>query len=95
MSETSPNGSPSLDQLAEVVAEALAPKLAPLLVASLNQSPSEPYLTVEQAAEYLGCKPKRIYELVRQGRLLPYREGRRLLFRREDLDACLVREPRE
>lgn len=50
---------------------------------------AESYLTVERAAEYLGCKPKRIYELIAQGRVRHYRIGRRILFRREDLDAAL------
>jgi excisionase family DNA binding protein len=54
------------------------------------------YVTTEKAAEILACKPKRIYELVAQGRLRHFRDGRRLLFRREDLDAVPeVHEPRE
>jgi hypothetical protein len=46
------------------------------------------------AAEYLGCKPKRIYDLKAQD-LLEYRkEGSRLSFRREWLDAAMQRGSR-
>jgi excisionase family DNA binding protein len=48
-------------------------------------------LTVEEAATYLACAPKRIYELKAQGRIAHFRDGKRLLFRREDLDAALRR----
>jgi excisionase family DNA binding protein len=87
--DTVPNGSlPSLDQLIELVADQVAERVVSLV----RDKVREAYLDVEQAAEYLCCKPKRVYELRAQGRLLPYRDGRRLLFRHEDLDACLVRE---
>lgn len=49
----------------------------------------DPWLTVEQAAEYIGAKKQRLYDLVDQGKLWPGRDGRRLLFRRSDLDAYL------
>jgi excisionase family DNA binding protein len=67
------------DDLAE-----LAGRLAPYLTAA----PVGPeYLTVQEAAEYLRCKPKRVYDLVSQRRLAPRRDGSRLLFLRSDLDA--------
>lgn len=51
----------------------------------------EAWVGVEQAAEHLGCKPQRIYNLV-HARAIPYRkEGSRLLFRLSDLDAWLER----
>lgn len=68
------------DQLACRVAE----RLAEVVV-----SPAEPYLDVEQAAEYLACDKDRIYDLKALGRLRHVRDGRRLLFRREWLDAAL------
>jgi excisionase family DNA binding protein len=71
--------------------EALDRLDAELLVEALPAKP-EPYLAVEEAAEYLAAPKSRIYELVERGRLNPYRDGRRLLFRREDLDAVLHRE---
>ncbi len=53
-----------------------------------------PYLNVEQAAAYLAAPASRVYELVERRRLRVHRDGRRLLFTRADLDACLrVQEP--
>jgi excisionase family DNA binding protein len=51
----------------------------------------EPWVGVAQAAEHLGCKPQRIYNLVAD-RAIPFRkDGSRLLFRRSELDAWLER----
>jgi excisionase family DNA binding protein len=74
--------------------EAIAARVAALLAEQLPNRP-EPYMSVEEAATYLGCKPKRVYELVGQDRLAHFRDGRRLLFRRTDLDAALVRREPE
>ena len=76
-----------LDALAERVADHLAAHVVP---------PPAPYLIVEEAAAYL-CRPKsRVYELVAAKRLRHHRDGRTLLFRHVDLDACLdVVEPEE
>ena len=71
-----------LDVIAERVADHLAERIAP---------PPEPYVDVDQAAAYLSAPKSRVYELVSAGRLAHYREGRRLLFRREDLDAAVER----
>jgi excisionase family DNA binding protein len=59
---------------------------------------ASPWLTVDEAAEYLRCKPKRIYDLVSQSRehdpgrrrLPVHRDGSRLLFLRHELDAYLL-----
>jgi excisionase family DNA binding protein len=77
------------DSLVDLIAERVAARIIEHL-----PKPVEPYMTVEEAAEYLGCRRRknpegRIYELVDQRRLNCYRDGRRLLFRREDLDAVL------
>jgi excisionase family DNA binding protein len=49
----------------------------------------EPWVDVGQAAEHLGCKRQRIYDLVHQ-RAIPHRkDGSRLLFRRSELDDWL------
>ena len=51
----------------------------------------EPWVGVQQAAEHLGCKRQRIYDLVHQ-QAIPYRkDGSRLLFRRFELDVSLER----
>lgn len=51
-----------------------------------------PWLDVQAAAEHLACTPRRIYNLVSEGRLRGARDGRRLLFRVEWLDAVVVEE---
>lgn len=77
---------------AELV-EAIAVRVSDLLSERLP-APYEPYLNVDEAAEHLAAKKSRIYALVESGRLRAYRDGRRLLFRREDLDAALtIEEP--
>lgn len=76
-----------LDALAERVADHLAARIAPA---------PDPYLTVEEAAAYLARPKSRVYELVAARRLRHHRDGRALLFRHADLDACLdVVEPEE
>jgi excisionase family DNA binding protein len=62
------------------------------------QTPTEPreqpspYLTVAQAAEYLQASRQRIYDLLSARRLPKYKDGSRVLIRRDDLDAHLARE---
>ena len=68
------------DELARRVAEQLA---------EVVTAPAEPYLDVDQAAAYLACDKDRIYDLKGLGRLRFVKDGRRLLFRREWLDAAL------
>jgi excisionase family DNA binding protein len=68
---------------------AIADAVADRLGSQLEDAPA-PYLKIEEAAEYLACPVSRIRDLKDQGRLKHYRDGRRLLFRREDLDAALI-----
>jgi excisionase family DNA binding protein len=77
--------SKTVDRLAERLAEELATRLP--------ASPA-PYLNVDQAAEYLACHKRRIYDLVERRAFSSFRDGRRLLLRRSDLDAY-VAERRE
>ena len=53
--------------------------------------PHVPVETVAEAAEYLRCKPQRIYDLRSSGRLPRHGDGSRVLIRRADLDAHLDR----
>lgn len=71
--------------------EALASRVADLVVERLPQQP-EPYLNVGEAAEYLAAPKSRIYEIVERRAVAVHRDGRRLLFRRSDLDAYLHRD---
>jgi len=66
-----------LEYHAAKIAEELAVRMTP---------PPQPYMNVDDAAEYLACGRRRIYDLVERGAVACYRDGKRLLFRREDLD---------
>lgn len=50
---------------------------------------SNPWLNAAEAASYLACSRDRVYDLVQLGKLEASRDGRRLLFRRADLDGYL------
>ena len=67
------------DAIAQRVAELLTPQTAP---------PAE-WLNTTGSARHLACTRGRLYDLVQLGLLEPRRDGRRLLFRRSDLDAYL------
>lgn len=57
-------------------------------------APTREWLTAEQAADYLQVKVRRIYDWVREGRLLRHKAGQRLRFRLQELDAYLDRKGR-
>jgi excisionase family DNA binding protein len=76
-----------LDALVEQVAGRVAELLAARLPAA--PAPTSPWLNVDEAADYLRCTRKRMYDLVSQSRVTVHRDGSRLLFRREDLDEYL------
>jgi excisionase family DNA binding protein len=50
---------------------------------------TSPWLNTDQAAEYIAAKPGRIHDLVALHKLTPRRDGRRLLFRVDELDAYI------
>jgi len=61
---------------------------------SVMEEHGGPWLDVRGAAAHLACGSKRIYDLVAQRRVRFARDGRRLLFRVEWLDAIVI-EARE
>jgi excisionase family DNA binding protein len=65
--------------------ELIARRAAELLPAPAPQS----WLDTAGAAAHLACTRDRIHDLVALSKLEPRRDGRRLLFRRADLDAYL------
>lgn len=83
-----PSGDWPLGVPAELV-EHLAELVAERVIERLPDRP-EPWLDADAAAAYLAAPRSRVYELVERGRLRPHRDGRRLLFRAADLDACLT-----
>jgi len=73
----------ALDQLVELI----APRLAQRALAEAS-----PWMNVEEAADYVRAGKQRIYDLVHNGKLQPARDGKRLLFHRDVLDAYLEAE---
>jgi excisionase family DNA binding protein len=49
-----------------------------------------PYMTVEECAAYVRCSAKAVYQRAMRGQLPVKRIGRRLVFDRRSIDACLV-----
>ena len=53
-----------------------------------------PWLTAQEAADYLRISRRALYQAVRRGQIPRHHFGRRLRFRREELDAALVNTAR-
>lgn len=68
----------------------LAAKIAPLVADRLPPVP-EPWIDSTAAAEHLATSVERVHQLVHQRRIRHRKDGRKLLFRRSDLDAYLTR----
>jgi excisionase family DNA binding protein len=68
-----------LAALADLVAERLGSRLGAVT----------PWLRAPEAAAYLACPESRIRKLTMTGELPAHRDGRRVLYRREDLDAFI------
>jgi excisionase family DNA binding protein len=82
------------DERLDRLLAALRPLVAELVTAELDRrhasDPESPFLTVEQASTYLGASRQRVYDLCSDGRLRRYRDGTRLLVRRDEIDAYLT-----
>jgi excisionase family DNA binding protein len=72
--------------LSDEQVEQIARRAAQLLPPAAGVSP---WLNTKRAAAYIDSSPARIHDLTQAGRLHPRRDGRRLLFRADDLDAYL------
>jgi excisionase family DNA binding protein len=75
------------DELFERIAERAAAIAADMLG---RTAPASPYLTVSEAADYLRSKPQRVYDLLSAGQLSRYKDGRRVLVSRAELDNYLA-----
>jgi hypothetical protein len=73
-----------VERIAERAAELIAERQPPT---------GSPWLDTRGAAEHMAATPARVHDLVALGRLMPRRDGRRLLFRREDIDRYLNQPP--
>jgi excisionase family DNA binding protein len=77
-------------ELPDTVLEQIAQRAAELVAAQSSTAlTTSPWLDTKGAAAYIAASPGRIHDLVQLGKLTPRRDGRRLLFRGEDLDAYL------
>ncbi len=78
--------------LPDELLDGLAERVAAVVLSALAAAgpASSPWLDVAGAADYLCCKPKRLHDLVSQGRVPHYREGGRLVFRRDELDEWIT-----
>jgi excisionase family DNA binding protein len=77
-------------ELPDSLVDEIARRAAELVNAQVcNTLQTSPWLDTKGAADYIAASPGRIHDLVQLGRLSPRRDGRRLLFRAEDLDAYL------
>jgi excisionase family DNA binding protein len=84
--------------LPPVLLEAVAQRAAALVLEQLRLEQIErtpnpaPYLTVAQAAVYLGCRSRqRVDDLLSSRRLTRFKDGRRTLVSRAELDTYLAR----
>lgn len=68
--------------------EAIASRAAELAAERLVR-PRRPYLPVDEAAAYIACPKSRLYALVSAGRIPHRKDGSRLLFQPDELDAWL------
>lgn len=69
------------------VIDRIAAQVAEMLGATSNEP--EPWIDTDAAAEHLACTRRRIYDLATAGRIPYMRDGKRLLFRRSELDSSL------
>jgi excisionase family DNA binding protein len=70
--------------------DGLLEQLADLIAARANTrttNSESPWLTADEAAEYLRCSVSRVRTLTLTGQLPHHRDGRRPLYHRDELDA--------
>jgi excisionase family DNA binding protein len=75
-----------LNELSDADLDQLAELLRPRLAARPSDDLSA-WLAVDAAAAHLACPKSRLYALVSAGRIPFHKDGSRLLFRRDELDA--------
>ncbi len=73
-------------QITDDLIEAIASRVAAILASAQQDSGPDQWLDAARAAEYLACPKSRIYDLIQLGKLEAHRDGRRVLFRRSELD---------
>jgi excisionase family DNA binding protein len=56
---------------------------------AIDQVREDSWMSTKSAARYLDCPVSRVHDLVMLRRLVPYRDGKTLRFRRSQLDAYM------
>jgi excisionase family DNA binding protein len=77
--------------LSDDVLEQVAQRVADILEQRKRPESERRWLTVGEAAAYIGAKPQRIYDLRSSGRLGRCGDGRRGLVDRRELDGLVER----
>jgi excisionase family DNA binding protein len=72
-----------LDMLADRLADKLADRAPP------GALTATPWMSAQAAADYIGCSLSRVRKLTMLGDLPTHRDGARVLYRRDDLDAYI------
>jgi excisionase family DNA binding protein len=78
--------------------EKIAQRAAEIAIAHEPAAPLDrpsPYMTVQEAADYLRAKPQRVYDLLSARRLTRHKDGSRVLISRDELDTHLGATPRK
>jgi excisionase family DNA binding protein len=76
--------------LSDDVIERIARRAADLVLEELGKGDGpSPYLSVQEAADLLRARRGRVYDLLSDGRLRRYKDGSRVLVRRDELHAYL------
>jgi excisionase family DNA binding protein len=71
--------------------DVLAQRVAAIVVAEVGESGRSPWVDAVEAAEHLRCPVSRIRKLTMTGELPSHHEGRRVLYRRNELDDYVLR----
>jgi excisionase family DNA binding protein len=61
----------------------------------VDEAAVSPWMTTDQAADWLGCNRRRIYDLCQQGRLTRHRDEGRLLLRRAEVEGLVTEDGRD
>ena len=80
---------PALEQLVELVAWRLLELQAGQRAAAAEQAAASPWMGVSKAAAWLDWPKQRLYKLAAAGEIPHFKQGGRLLFRRDELEAWL------
>jgi excisionase family DNA binding protein len=89
-----PDIGPLALELPNALIETLAQRVAAIVVERLEDTSNRRWITVDQAADYIGRSPEAIRGLVKRRELTGYKPDGRLQLDREELDGWMRGEPR-